>query len=86
MASFSRRDALVAFASAGLTVGMGGCAHVPAPTASTKPVPPDATTLTGDVAGYRTKLVLLGTAGGPPPSAGRRGVASAVVVGPTARI
>jgi ribonuclease BN (tRNA processing enzyme) len=44
-------------------------------------VPPDATTLTGDVAGYRTKLVLLGTAGGPPPSAGRRGVASAVVVG-----
>ena len=33
------------------------------------------------MAGYRTKLVLLGTAGGPPPSAGRRGVASAVVVG-----
>lgn len=81
MVSFSRRDALLALASSGLAVGMGGCAHVPAPAASTKPVPPDATTLTGEVQGYRTKLVLLGTAGGPPPAAGRRGVASALVVG-----
>ena len=79
--SFSRRDALVALASAGLAAGMSGCAHLPAPPTSTKPVPPDSTTLTGDVEGYRTKLVLLGTAGGPPPSAGRRGVASALVVG-----
>jgi ribonuclease BN (tRNA processing enzyme) len=78
---FSRRDALVALVSSGLAVGMGGCAHVPAPVGSTKPVPPDATTLTGEVQGYRTKLVLLGTAGGPPPVAGRRGVASALVVG-----
>lgn len=81
MVSFPRRDALVALALSGLDLGMGGCAHIPAPAASTTPVPPDAVTLAGEVQGYRTKLILLGTAGGPPPAAGRRGVASALVVG-----
>jgi ribonuclease BN (tRNA processing enzyme) len=81
VASFPRRDALVALALSGLEVGMGGCVPVSAPAGSTKPVPPDAVALAGEVQGYRTKLILLGTAGGPTPAAGRRGVASALVVG-----
>jgi ribonuclease BN (tRNA processing enzyme) len=78
---FSRRNALRTLVSAGAVAGISCCAAVPALAAPTGPMPPDATTLTGDVAGYRTKLILLGTAGGPPVAAGRRGIASALVVG-----
>ncbi|NIH83704.1 MBL fold metallo-hydrolase [Amycolatopsis granulosa] len=44
-------------------------------------VPPDAVTLRGDLGPAPLRVILLGTAAGPYPVAGRQGCASAVVVG-----
>ena len=46
-----------------------------------RPAPADATTLSGDLPGARTRVVLLGTAAGPYPEPGRQGCATLLVVG-----
>lgn len=75
--------------AAGLGLGAVGavevcCAPFAGAVAGPQPhgqVPPDATSLTGDLRETRTKVILLGTAAGPYPEPGRQGCASLVVVG-----
>ena len=72
----------------GLTLAAGGltdlCCAPSAAAAGGAPgrqVPPDATTLSGDLRRARTRVILLGTAAGPYPEPGRQGCSSLVAVG-----
>ncbi len=58
------------------------CTTEPAPVAdSAGPAPAEPTALSGDASGFRTKLILLGTAAGPVFSPGRAGISTALAVG-----
>lgn len=76
---FSRRGALTLLGSAA-AVAATSCAAHPSETVSGA-TPPDAYELSGDVDGYTTKLILLGTAAGPIAVPGRSGTASVLIVG-----
>lgn len=72
----------------GLALAAGGltdlCCAPPAAASlrsNGRPVPPDATSLSGDRRPARTRVILLGTAAGPYPEPGRQGCSSLVVVG-----
>ncbi|MBT2440225.1 MBL fold metallo-hydrolase [Streptomyces sp. ISL-36] len=78
-----RRAALGAFgmAAAGLTACTSHAASTTAQKPASASVPPEPTTLSGKADGHHTRLVLLGTTGGPVFCAGRAGISSALVVG-----
>ncbi|WP_430336131.1 MBL fold metallo-hydrolase [Rhodococcus sp. ACT016] len=81
--SLSRRSLLGALtAGAGAAFVATSCAALPSAPASASPadIPPDPVALSGDVEGYRTRLLLLGTAAGPRHVAGRSGICSVVSV------
>ncbi|MDT2004658.1 MBL fold metallo-hydrolase [Rhodococcus opacus] len=79
--ALSRRRALALLGSAATAVAATSCAHHASESQPSGATPPDAYELTGDVDGYATKLILLGTAAGPIAVPGRSGTASVLVVG-----
>ena len=79
--ALSRRRALTLLGSAATAVAATSCASHTSDAQPSGATPPDAYELTGDVDGYATKLILLGTAAGPIAVPGRSGTASVLVVG-----
>ncbi|QHE66865.1 MBL fold metallo-hydrolase [Rhodococcus sp. WAY2] len=77
----SRRGALALLGSAAAAVAATSCASHTSDAQPSGATPPDAYELSGDVDGYTTKLILLGTAAGPIAVPGRSGTASVLVVG-----
>ncbi|MDV6245702.1 MBL fold metallo-hydrolase [Rhodococcus opacus] len=77
----SRRRALALLGSAATAVAATSCASHTSDAQPSGVTPPDAYELSGDVDGYATTLILLGTAAGPIAVPGRSGTSSVLVVG-----
>ncbi|MFD6063907.1 MBL fold metallo-hydrolase [Rhodococcus wratislaviensis] len=77
----SRRRALALLGSAATAVAATSCASHTSDAQPSGATPPDAYELSGDVDGYATTLILLGTAAGPIAVPGRSGTSSVLVVG-----
>ncbi|MFC9767357.1 MBL fold metallo-hydrolase [Rhodococcus jostii] len=81
--ALSRRRALALLGSAATAVAATSCASHTSDAQPSGATPPDAYELSGDVDGYATTLILLGTAAGPIAVPGRSGTSSVLVVGDT---
>ncbi|WP_081437457.1 MBL fold metallo-hydrolase [Rhodococcus jostii] len=79
--ALSRRRALALLGSAATAVAATSCASHTSDAQPSGATPPDAYELSGDVDGYATTLILLGTAAGPIAVPGRSGTSSVLVVG-----
>ena len=80
MAMAVSRRSLLKGAGGAAAVGVMGAALGPVSASATQPAPPAAPVSTGDASKYRTRLVLLGTAGGPSVYPDRAGISSALWV------